>query len=226
MLNLYHVSALPKWVILVLMMTGLTACFAGDPAIEQVGKFIEQQQKTAKIDTSKQEWKTQLPLPPKLTFDPQAQYFWDLDTNKGKISIRLYVDSAPMHASSTIYLTQLGFYDNLSFHRVIPGFMAQGGDPLGNGRGNPGYLYSGEFDGTAKHDKRGILSMANRGPDTDGSQFFITFGPTPHLNGRHTVFGEVVSGMETLAVIEKSGTRNGMTKEKLTITTAIIRVVS
>ena len=210
----------------VVMSLLLTACFGSDPAIEQVDKFIADQKQEKTIDTTKEAWKTSLPLPPLLAFDSQAQYFWDLQTNKGNMSIRLYADTAPMHASSTIYLTQLGFYDSLTFHRVIPGFMAQGGDPLGNGRGGPGFLYAGEFEGAPKHDKRGILSMANRGPNTDGSQFFITFGATPHLNGRHTVFGEVASGMETLDALEKLGSRSGLTKEKLTIVKATIRVES
>ena len=87
-------------------------------------------------------------------------------------------------------------------------------------------MYAGEFDGAPKHDKRGILSMANRGPNTDGSQFFITFGATPHLNGRHTVFGEVTGGIETLDALEKLGSRSGLTKEKLTIIKATIRVKS
>lgn len=142
------------------------------------------------------------------------------------MSILLFADTAPMHASSTIYLTKLGFYDDLIFHRVIPGFMAQGGDPLGSGRGGPGYLYAGEFvEGAPKHDKRGILSMANRGANTDGSQFFITFGATPHLNGRHTVFGEVTKGIEILDVFEKLGSRSGLTQEKLVINQATIRVL-
>lgn len=130
-----------------------------------------------------------------------------------------------MHATSTIYLTRLGFYNDLTFHRVIPGFMAQGGDPLGNGRGNPGYKYQGEFDDTAVHDKAGILSMANSGPGTDGSQFFITFTATPFLNNRHTVFGQVVKGLEdTLPAIEKLGQRSGKTSTEVKIITATIRV--
>lgn len=198
----------------------LTACFSGDPALEGVDKFIAEQ----KVDKTKDNWKTSLSKPPKLTFDAEANYFWDLETNKGKMVILLYTDSAPMHASSTIYLTRLGFYDDLTFHRVIPGFMAQGGDPNGNGTGGPGYLYAGEFNGEPKHDKRGILSMANRGPNTDGSQFFITFGPTPHLNSRHTVFGEVIVGQDVLDTLEKFGSRSGRTSEKLSITKATIRV--
>ena len=106
------------------------------------------------------------------------------------------VDSqaAPLHVTSTLYLTRLGFYDDLIFHRVITGFMAQGGDPLGNGTGDPGYEFAGAFESQLRHDKKGLLSMANSGPNTDGSQFFFTFVPTPWLDGKHTIFGEVVEG--------------------------------
>ena len=226
MFNQCRITSKFKCLSVVLISFALTACFGSDPAIEQVDKFIADQKQQKTIDVTSDKWKTSLPLPPKLAFDPNANYFWDLQTNKGKMTIRLFADTAPMHASSTIYLTQLGFYDSLTFHRVIPGFMAQGGDPLGSGRGGPGYLYAGEFEGAPKHDKRGILSMANRGPNTDGSQFFITFGATPHLNGRHTVFGEVTNGMETLDALEKLGSRSGLTQEKLTIVKATIRVES
>ena len=122
------------------------------------------------------------------------------------MEIKLFPKVAPMHVTSTIYLTRMGFYDGVVFHRVIQGFMAQGGDPTGTGSGGPGYKYDGEFapDGP-KHDKAGMLSMAHAGPGTDGSQFFITFGPTPHLNNVHTVFGEVVKGMDTLKKLEAVG---------------------
>ena len=139
--------------------------------------------------------------------------------------VELFPKTAPMHATSTIYLTTLGFYDNLIFHRVISKFMAQGGDPLGNGTGNPGYKYAGEFEGTLSHDKPGLLSMANSGPNTDGSQFFITFKPTPWLDGKHTIFGEVVQGLDTtLAAIEELGSRSGRTKKEVKIIKASIRV--
>ncbi|HEB91739.1 MAG TPA: peptidylprolyl isomerase, partial [Deltaproteobacteria bacterium] len=130
-----------------------------------------------------------------------------LDTNVGEIRFRLLPEVAPMHVSSTIYLTRLGFYDKLLFHRVIKGFMAQGGDPLGNGRGGPGYRFAGEFDDTAVHDAPGILSMANSGPGTDGSQFFITFRATPSLNNRHTVYGKAESqeSLETIRKMEALG---------------------
>jgi peptidylprolyl isomerase len=130
-----------------------------------------------------------------------------------------------MHATSTIYLTKLGFYDDLIFHRVIYKFMAQGGDPLGNGRGDPGYKYAGEFDGTLSHDKPGLLSMANSGPNTDGSQFFLTFAATPWLDGKHTIFGEVVEGLDnTLPAIESLGSRSGRTEKEVKIIKATIRV--
>ena len=139
--------------------------------------------------------------------------------------VELKPDVAPMHVTSTIYLTLLGFYDDVVFHRVITGFMAQGGDPTGTGTGGPGYQYDGEYSPKAKHDKRGILSMANTGrPTTDGSQFFLTFGPTPHLDGKHTVFGEVVGGNSTLDRLEERGSGSGRTSEKLMIQKATVRV--
>jgi cyclophilin family peptidyl-prolyl cis-trans isomerase len=112
----------------------------------------------------------------------------------------------------------------VAFHRVIDGFMAQGGDPLGNGTGGPGYSYDGEFDKAVKHDAPGKLSMANRGPGTDGSQFFLTFVATPHLDGKHTIFGEVAEGMGTVRELEKRGSRGGKTTEPLMIERATISV--
>jgi peptidyl-prolyl cis-trans isomerase B (cyclophilin B) len=173
-------------------------------------------------DTRDPKWRQQLTEPELMTFEADKTYFWDLQTNKGDMRFRLYHKTAPMHATSTIYLTELGFYDNLIFHRVIPGFMAQGGDPTGTGSGDPGYRYEGEFDGNLSHDKPGMLSMANAGPGTDGSQFFITFVATPFLNGKHTLFGELVSGMETLKTLEALGSRSGATQERLEILTAVI----
>ncbi|MFT5312435.1 MAG: peptidyl-prolyl cis-trans isomerase B (cyclophilin B) [Paraglaciecola sp.] len=209
-----------KFTMLLATAVLLGGCFGGDPAIEAIDDFIAEQ----KVDKTKPDWKSNLVKPPQQPFDAKAKYYWDLQTNKGNVTVELFTQSAPMHATSTIYLTRLGFYDDLIFHRVIPGFMAQGGDPLGLGRGGPGYLYGGEFDGEPKHDKAGVLSMANRGPNTDGSQFFLTFAPSPHLDGRHTVFGEVRSGMETIKLLENLGSRSGKTSEKLSIIKATIRV--
>jgi len=136
----------------------------------------------------------------------------------GDVVIRLRPDLAPEHVERITTLANQGFYDGVKFHRVIPGFMAQGGDPIGNGTGGPGYQYAGEFAGGAKHDKPGMLSMANAGPGTDGSQFFLTFVPTGYLDGKHTVFGETVKGTDTLKALESAGSASGKTKEKLEIT--------
>jgi peptidyl-prolyl cis-trans isomerase B (cyclophilin B) len=191
-----------------------------DQAQTACDAFIEQ----SGIDRSREDWRTTLPKPPQFEFDASKTYTWNLETNKGTIKVRLMPDVAPQHVSSTMYLTTLGFYDGLRFHRVIDGFMAQGGCPLGNGMGGPGYKYDGEFDASVRHDRPGLLSMANAGPGTDGSQFFLTFVPTPHLDGKHTIFGEVVEGMDTVKALEACGTRSGATSEPLQITKATLEV--
>jgi len=191
-----------------------------DKAMEAIDAFIEQQS----IDKSDPSWKNRLPKPPKVAFDSAHTYYWNLDTSVGNVKIKLMPDVAPMHVSSTIYLTQLGFYDDTVFHRVITGFMAQGGDPTGTGRGGPGYKYDGEYDRSVKHDKPGLLSMANAGPGTDGSQFFLTFEATPWLDMKHTMFGEVVEGMGTVKELEKYGSQQGRPSKKLMIEKATISV--
>lgn len=176
------------------------------------------------IDKSNPNWKQALEKPELMAFDPAKSYLWTIQTNHGEMRFRLNPAEAPMHVTSTIYLTELGFYDDVIFHRVIPGFMAQGGDPTGSGRGGPGYTYDGEFSGTESHDRPGLLSMANAGPGTDGSQFFITFVPTPYLDGKHTIFGELIEGQETLKALEARGSRGGQTSEMLVIQKASISV--
>ena len=189
-------------------------------AIAAIDAFIER----IKVDKAEPRWKSALPKPPKVEFDADKSYYWYLRTNLGDIKIKLMPEVAPMHASSTVYLTRLGFYDGVIFHRVISGFMAQGGDPYDKGRGGPGYKYSGEFDPQVRHDRPGLLSMANAGPGTDGSQFFLTFVPTPHLNGKHTIFGEVVEGMGTVKELEQLGSRGGRTREQIVIEEATVNV--
>ena len=119
-----------------------------------------------------------------------------METSKGTINITLYPDQTPVTVASFANLAAKNFYDGLNFHRVIPNFMIQGGCPLGTGTGDPGYRFEDEFDASLKHDAAGKLSMANSGPGTNGSQFFITHGPTPHLNGAHSVFGSVDSATD------------------------------
>jgi len=223
-------ASMPGLLILVGLMTAL-ACQAQDSkegavsgndakGVEAIEAFIAEQN----IDKSGGQWKQKLPRPPKVEFESAKTYKWLLETNVGNISVQLMPDVAPMHVSSTVYLTKLGFYDGVVFHRVIPGFMAQGGDPTGTGSGGPGYQYGGEFDKSVKHTKGGMLSMANAGPGTDGSQFFLTFKETPWLDGKHTIFGEVVEGGGTLKELEKRGTRAGRPTEKLLIERATIVV--
>ena len=119
------------------------------------------------------------------------------DTARGPIKIALYPDKAPLTVANFVNLAQHGFYDGLSFHRVIPDFMIQGGCPEGSGRGGPGYRFADETNNGVRHE-RGVLSMANAGPNTNGSQFFITHVPTPHLDGKHTVFGKVLEGLDVV----------------------------
>ncbi len=126
----------------------------------------------------------------------------ELDTSMGKMTVRLYDDLVPRTAGNFRKLVEQGFYDGVVFHRVIKDFMIQGGDPTGTGTGGPGYTIPDEFHPSLKHDRKGLLSMANAGSDTGGSQFFITLVPTPWLDGRHAVFGEVVEGIE---VVDKIG---------------------
>jgi len=132
-----------------------------------------------------------------------------VETTLGTIRIELFEDKAPVTTKNFIDLINKGFYDGVIFHRVIDGFMIQGGDPTGTGRGGPGYKIADEFHPSLKHDDAGILSMANSGPNTGGSQFFITLGPTPHLNNRHAVFGKVVEGLDIVKAIGKTATGAG-----------------
>ena len=131
------------------------------------------------------------------------------ETSMGDFTIELYTDKAPKTTENFIKLVQQGYYDGIIFHRVIDGFMIQGGDPTGTGRGGPGYTILDEFDPSLKHDSAGILSMANAGPNTGGSQFFITLAPTPHLDGKHAVFGKVIKGMDVVYKIGKVPTGQG-----------------
>lgn len=132
--------------------------------------------------------------PPAMDIDPEKTYQVALQTNRGDIVLELYPEHAPKTVNNFIFLSKEGFYDGVSFHRVIDNFVIQGGDPTGTGRGGPGYRFEDELEGNPlKHDSK-VISMANAGPDTNGSQFFITHSPQPHLDGKHTVFGKVVEG--------------------------------
>ena len=141
---------------------------------------------------------TQYKAPPPLTINPDASYTATFKTAKGDIVVELFAKKVPNTVNNFVFLAREGFYDGITFHRVIADFMAQGGDPEGTGRGGPGYQFADEFDPSLRHDKPGILSMANAGANTNGSQFFITHVPTPHLDDKHSVFGQVTEGMDVL----------------------------
>jgi cyclophilin family peptidyl-prolyl cis-trans isomerase len=137
-------------------------------------------------------------MPPAGDLDTTKRYTATFHTERGDFSVELFADRAPRTVENFVNLARAGFYDGTTFHRVINGFMAQGGDPTGTGTGGPGYQFGDEFHASLRHDAAGVLSMANAGPGTNGSQFFITHGPTPHLDDRHSVFGRVTDGMDVV----------------------------
>ena len=142
--------------------------------------------------------------PPQMVIDPSKKYVATFHTGAGDFQVELFAAQAPITVNNFVFLAREGFYNNTTFHRVIPGFMAQGGDPTGTGTGDPGYKFNDERGALSlKHEGAGILSMANAGANTNGSQFFITYGPTPHLNGKHGVFGKVISGMNNVLAIKE-----------------------
>lgn len=157
---------------------------------------------------SKKEWSS----PPAMQIDPKKTYRATIETNRGTIEIEFFPKNAPKTVNNFVFLTREGFYDGVSFHRVISNFMIQGGDPTGTGRGGPGYRFEDEIKGNPLTHDTGVISMANAGPNTNGSQFFITHSPQPHLNGMHTVFGKVISGQDVVNAI-----RQGDTMTKVTI---------
>ena len=147
-----------------------------------------------------QQWKT----PPAMEIDPNKTYTATIETSKGAIVIDLYPKHAPKTVNNFVFLARQGFYDGIKFHRVISNFMVQGGDPTGTGAGGPGYKFEDETRGNPLTHETGVLSMANAGANTNGSQFFITHSPQPHLNGKHTVFGKVREGQDVVNAIRQN----------------------
>jgi len=141
--------------------------------------------------------------PPETQIDPKKLYRVTIETNRGIIELELSPHHAPKTVNNFVFLVREGFYDGVIFHRVISDFVIQGGDPTGTGRGGPGYQFEDELKGNPLKHERGAISMANSGPNTNGSQFFITHSPQPHLNGKHTVFGKVVNGQDVVDAIQQ-----------------------
>ena len=142
--------------------------------------------------------------PPPMTIDTSKQYTATIKTKKGDLVLELFASDVPVTVNNFVFLARAGFYNGITFHRVIPGFMAQGGDPTGTGTGGPGYSFADEF--TKRTHVTGALSMANAGPNTNGSQFFITYAPQRHLDGVHSVFGQLIEGMDVLKAIKSGDT--------------------
>ena len=158
---------------------------------------------------SEKQWSS----PPAMQIDENATYQLTIETDRGNIELELYPQQAPKTVNNFVFLASEGFYDGVTFHRVIANFMIQGGDPTGTGRGGPGYRFEDEFAGNALRHETGVISMANAGPNTNGSQFFITHGPQPHLDGRHTVFGKVIEGQDVVDAIQQGDAMNRVTIE-------------
>jgi len=152
---------------------------------------------------------------PEMKIETDKIYRVKMETTRGVIELDLYPEHAPKTVNNFVFLVGEGFYDGVSFHRVIPDFVIQGGDPTGTGRGGPGYRFEDELVGNPLKHGTGVISMANAGPNTNGSQFFITHSPQPHLDGRHTVFGEVVAGQDVVNAIRQGDTMTRVTASEL-----------
>lgn len=184
--------------------SGLAACASSggaaasgdDPALSAIDAYIAE----VGVDTDGSGWRTRLPPPPMVAFAPGRAYVWNVETSHGPLRVRFLPDVAPAHVANAIYLTRLGFYDGNRSHRAIRDFMVQAGCPLENGTGDPGYALDLETRPGVGFDRVGVLAAANAGPDTDGSQFFLTFAPTAWLNGGYTVYGHV-DGPESLRTL-------------------------
>jgi len=149
--------------------------------------------------------------PPEMQIDTHKTYKLMIETNRGSMELELYPEHAPKTVNNFVFLAKEGYYDGVVFHRVISNFMIQGGDPTGTGRGGPGYKFEDEVAGNPLKHERCVISMANAGPNTNGSQFFITHSPQSHLDGKHTVFGRVVTGLDVVDAIEQGDTMMKLT---------------
>jgi len=177
------VGGIPSWAAVVLL--GLLSACA--PAATETDEMLPQARSVL-------QWSS----PPTMQIDVSKAYDAVFTTDVGQFTVHLLPEHAPLTVNNFVFLARHEYFDNTTFHRVLPGFMAQGGDPTGTGAGGPGYTFEDEFHPALQFDRLGLLAMANRGRDTNGSQFFITYAPTPHLNGLHTIFGELVEGAEVL----------------------------
>ena len=183
---------IPKLLITTLAILGMVALGCGS---EETTEPAPAQSTQASSESKPTQWSS----PPAMMIDQGKKYTAVFELAKGaEFEIELFADRAPKTVNNFVFLAREGYYDGVTFHRVLEGFMAQSGDPTGAGTGGPGYRFGDEFHPDLRHDEAGILSMANAGPNTNGSQFFITFGPTPNLDDKHSVFGKVSKGMDVV----------------------------
>ncbi len=196
MVGIKRLYGLSLWIlILLLLVAPLTAC--GLQA-EVSPDFQETEETGEEVGAGEElQWDSR----PELTLDLENVYIATLITEKGNVTIELFSQGAPITVNNFVFLAEQGFYDDTTFHRVLPGFMAQGGDPTGTGSGGPGYQFEDEIIHGVTFNQEGLLAMANGGPGTNGSQFFITYDATPHLNGLHTIFGKVIEGMDVIIAL-------------------------
>ena len=188
---------IPKLLLTALAVLGMTAlACSSDEEPEPAPQSSQASQTTQASSESKpKQWRS----PPAMIIDQGKKHTAVFELAKGaEFEIELFADKAPKTVNNFVFLARASYYDGVTFHRVLEGFMAQAGDPTGTGTGGPGYRFEDEFHPSLRHDEAGILSMANAGPNTNGSQFFITFGPTPNLDDKHSVFGKVSKGMDVV----------------------------
>ena len=193
MVGIKHLYRPGLWIlILLLLVAPLTACGLQAEVSPELQETEETEEEVG--EGGEMQWDS----PPELTLDLEKVYIATLITEKGDVAIELFSQGAPITVNNFVFLAEQGFYDGTTFHRVLPGFMAQGGDPTGTGSGGPGYQFADEIIHGVTFNQEGLLAMANGGPGTNGSQFFITFDAAPWLNGMHTIFGKVIEGMDVL----------------------------
>ena len=193
MVGIKHLYRPGLWIlILLLLVAPLTACGLQAEVSPELQETEETEEEVG--EGGEMQWDS----PPELTLDLEKVYIATLITEKGDVTIELFSQGAPITVNNFVFLAEQGFYDGTTFHRVLPGFMAQGGDPTGTGSGGPGYQFADEIIHGVTFNQEGLLAMANGGPGTNGSQFFITFDAAPWLNGMHTIFGKVIEGMDVL----------------------------
>lgn len=201
MLNLRVGNLFRRALVLVLTIAATVVLSACGSSSNPAGEATDTLEVTGEVSRSGENpdvSEARFEAPPEMQIDTDKIYVATLETEKGDVVIELFADRAPVTVNNFVFLAEQDFYDGTTFHRVIPGFMAQGGDPTGTGAGGPGYRFQDEIVPGLRFDQDGLLAMANSGPNTNGSQFFITYAPAPWLNGLHTIFGKVISGMNVL----------------------------